>query len=210
LNIKQAISNIESHELAVRVNIASDLKTFFKLAQQEEVVLWLGRQLDVYEIRLEILSRIYELSKYKIDLRYENQWDTALAVYLWLLNNRDPIIAKIAAEVTSQIPQCWWAVKLSRFILFQKELYSDTKDNITSKVISPPLSINLKHDAGEVQVCASLFSAIDKIYPHKYDFIIEAKNPNDSVSNESSYRREDHVVGQLNSKTNISEKVCQL
>lgn len=211
MNTKQAISNIESHELVVRLNIASDLKTFLKLAQQEEAVLWLGKQLDIYENRLEILARIYELSRYKIDLRYENQWDTALAVFLWLLSNKDPIIAKIGAEVASQIPQCWWAAKLSRFILFEKELSSDTKDNILNvpRIISPSLSLNLKHDTGEVQVYANLISAIDKIYPHKYDFIIET-SPNDFVSNEIPDRRIIYVVNQLSSKTNVSEEASKL
>lgn len=213
MNIKQAISNIESHEFAVRVNIASDLKTFLKVVQQEEAVLWFGKQLAIYEMRLEILSRIYELSKSKIDLRYENQWDTALAVYLWLLDNRDPIIAKIAAEVASQIPQCWWAAKLSRFILFEKQLYSDTKTQITSTPLteitfSPP-PINFNNDTGEIQVFASLFSAIDEVYRHKYGFIIIAKNPNDFVSNGSWGKRTPYKVSQLSSETNISEKAFQ-
>jgi hypothetical protein len=121
MTLDEVMKEIESHAFAARVNVASDLRTFLRAAQAERSVNDLLEELDSPEKRPAVLSKIYELTQRQVDPRYENPWDTALAVYVWAMSVRDSDLATIAAEAAAQAPQCWWAAKLSRKILLTQE-----------------------------------------------------------------------------------------
>lgn len=111
-----ALKEVESHDLAARLNVASDFGTFLRAAQQQQSVRALIQELGSRKRLQEVFYRILELSRQKVDLRYENQWDTAIALYVLLISLKDFDLAKIAAQVAAQMPQCWWAKKVSTHI----------------------------------------------------------------------------------------------
>lgn len=117
MNIDEAIAEIESTSIAARLGVASDLRTFVAGMKLEPAVCSLYESMHEPESLGRVLSRISALSRRQADYRYENPWDTALAVYLWMVAHRDRERAKLAAAIVSHAPQCWWAAKLSRKLL---------------------------------------------------------------------------------------------
>jgi hypothetical protein len=134
MTLNEAMKEIESHTFAARVNVASDLRTFLQAAQAEPSVKDLLEELDSPEKRPAVLSRIYELTQQQVDPRYENPWDTALAIYVWAMSLKDLDLAAIAAEVTARAPQCWWAAKLSRQMLLTQESPMPSTSSSTSEL----------------------------------------------------------------------------
>lgn len=124
MNIKDAVREIESHKFTAYLNAASDLNTFFQAMQIQKASIDLFEELDDLENQQFLLNHILDLSERRVDPRYENQWDTPLAVYLWLLNLKDLSLARIAATVVLQVPQCWWAKKIANYILFEEYVHN--------------------------------------------------------------------------------------
>ncbi len=109
----EAMREIEGHAFAARVNVGSDLRTFLRAAQEEPAVKFLFAELSREEAANTLVQRVSELSGEPVDPRYENPWDSALAIYLWMLSLKAPHLARIAAEATAQAAQCWWARTLA-------------------------------------------------------------------------------------------------
>lgn len=114
MSFDESMREIESHKVAVHLNVTSGLKNFLKAIQEETAVSALLEQLDSPEKYLKIFSRVIELSKQLVDPRYENQWDIALAIYVWMLSLVNFKLAIMASEIVIQIPRCWWATKISQ------------------------------------------------------------------------------------------------
>ena len=119
MNVNEVLKEIEGHQFAARLNVASDIGTFCKAARREEVVRKLFRGLASSGVRWRVLLRTHELARQRIDLRYENPWDTAFAVYLWLMSVKDRQLAEMMAGAVSQAPQCWWAARMAREVLLE-------------------------------------------------------------------------------------------
>ncbi|MBI3943361.1 MAG: hypothetical protein HY326_10150 [Chloroflexi bacterium] len=117
MNIPEIMAYIESYEFDARLNVASDFRTFLRGIQQQKAVIDLLKILDTTEAREEVVFRIADLARQQVDPAYENRWDTALAVYLWLLNQVDLDLSKSGARYVLNAPQCWWALKLARQVL---------------------------------------------------------------------------------------------
>ena len=66
------------------------------------------------EVRKEVLNRIADISGQTVDHRYENPYDTALAVLLWLTSLTIPDSISFVADLVDRAPQCWYAKKLSQ------------------------------------------------------------------------------------------------
>lgn len=128
MNLSDAFSEIESTVFVAFTNVASDFPTFIRAARQFEGVQVLLNRLEDEEVREAILDRIWELSDAPVDQSYENPWDAPLAVYLWILDLKDPELALVAAEAASDAPQTWWAGKLAHVILQQQTITSDAAD----------------------------------------------------------------------------------
>lgn len=117
MNFEEATREVESLEFDARLNIASGLRLFLQIAQEEQAVSFLLSELKDREKLQALVSRVLELSHREIDSRYENPWDTPLAVYVWLISMKDFTLARIAAGAASLAPQCWWATKVSSEVL---------------------------------------------------------------------------------------------
>lgn len=118
MNWEQALSEIESLEFDVRLNVASSLPLFLKAARQEPAVIGLYHELvQNVEVRYTIFRRLSDLSNSSVDPKYENPKDTALAVLLCLLELTSPKFAQIAARFVTNANNCWYAKKVSSEVL---------------------------------------------------------------------------------------------
>jgi len=160
MTLTEAMKEIESHAFAVRVNLASDYKTFLRAVQQEESAQTILKELPSSRNRLQLVNRIARLANQLVDSRYENPWDVAFAVYLWLLDLHDPIFSKIAAQSVAQAPQCWWSRTISKQILKSERLRSDAGVNQQEARlnVSDPKVLAQALDASETILSASFYS----------------------------------------------------
>ena len=165
MTVREAMREIESHEFAARLNVASNFRTFLRAAQRQEAVRTLLQELDSQEKRQQVFFRILELSRQRVDPRYENQWDTALAVYVWLINLKDFDLAKVAAEAAAQALQCWWAMKVSGHILLGSLTHSNA--GVEQREVTSSSSISAREtqasDVGEVILFGSFLSEMAKM-----------------------------------------------
>jgi len=137
VNFEEAQREIESDSMAIRLNVASGFKSFLRAIQGERAVCELRKMLETKAAQENLLSRLIELSRQRIDRRYENPWDTALTIYLWLISSVDQNLSDLSAEIVAQAPQCWWAQKLSNQLLKERELQvasSFLAPNVTSQL----------------------------------------------------------------------------
>lgn len=115
---EQALSEIESYELASNLNVVSSMRSFFGVVAKEPVVLELYRYMcELGDAREGVLGRIHDLSDRPVDRRYENPHDTPLAILLWLTRFAAPDYVEMAADLVDRAPQCWYAKKFARRIL---------------------------------------------------------------------------------------------
>lgn len=117
MNISEAMREVESHQFAARLNLASDLKTFLRAAKMEEGVTTLLEEMTSPDKRAGVLSRIVRISQNRVDRRYENPWDVSLAVYFWILTFTDLEFAKVAAQSIEHTGNCWWARQIADQLL---------------------------------------------------------------------------------------------
>ncbi len=116
--LKKLMIQVESHEFAAMLNIASSFKVFLGAASKELVTKELVKQLqDSPENIWLVFKRAVDLSRNEINLEYENPWDTALAVYLWALSMVNLEIAQTAAGFVIQAENGWWATKFANLLL---------------------------------------------------------------------------------------------
>ena len=116
MTFEEAIQDIESHEFAAKLGLASDFKTFTRIAASQISVKELFKQLEKPEIEDRLYNRAVDLSQRSIDPRYENSLDKALTIYLWVTDLRNPHLALLMAEHIIHAPQCWWAHMLSKHL----------------------------------------------------------------------------------------------
>lgn len=64
-----------------------------------------------------LLARTESLVREQDDVRYRNQRDAALAVYVWALNQTDKSLGRLAASVLLDSPRLWWARKTALQVL---------------------------------------------------------------------------------------------
>ncbi len=115
-------SRIESTDFAVHAGLASGASTFVEAISQDPAFIQLSEEArqNPY-VPDAICQRIQFLTDYKIDYRYENPHDTALATYAWLLYENAPKIAKVAAVLLTEARQVWWARHVANHILSSDE-----------------------------------------------------------------------------------------
>lgn len=117
----EAMQAIESAEFAAYANVASDFRTFARAVSQHDAPRTLRKALHAPAQCLAVLRQVWALTRQGIDTRYENPWDTALAVYLLLMSVQDLALAQIAAREVMHAPQCWWALKMARHLLLERQ-----------------------------------------------------------------------------------------
>jgi len=167
MGLSEAMSVVESHEFAARVNLASDSRTFLCAAAEEDAVQVIYDEMHAGCARHAILKRVAELSRREVDPRYENPWDAALAVYLWLLRFRDRGLAESGAELASRARQCWWAAKIAQQLLSGIPWAGEVglTEGASVTVSALPESVQGFSDAGEGVYRAHFLSNSDYAEP---------------------------------------------
>ena len=115
MTLPEPILVIESHEFAARVNVASDFGTFAAAMEAHEA--FADARQPAYAAR--IAQRALELIRRRVDIRYENPWDAALAAYILLLLHTSRGLARVVSAGVLQLPQLWWASKLARHVVHE-------------------------------------------------------------------------------------------
>lgn len=119
-SLENKFLKIETHEFSGLLNLGSSLEPVCRAAREEPAVQDLWHELTSEEARLELFGRIVDLCHFETDVHYENSYDAALAVYLWLLTLSDPAagtpqsLGRLAAWIILGTPRLWWADILAR------------------------------------------------------------------------------------------------
>ena len=120
MSIAKLCDVIESHEMAAEVNVASDLRTVIEIVRMNPIVRELGEQLKKPGVAGRFLSRIFTLREQATDVRYENPNDTALFIYMWLLQRYNRFLALMASATICRVPNLWWAAKFATELIEQR------------------------------------------------------------------------------------------
>ncbi len=116
MNFDDLLATIESTAFSVELNVVSDLRTFLWAMEQQETVRSLTDLLQSKEWQEKVTERIAHLCEQPVDPNCENVADTALAIYLWLLDKHDQVLAHRCGEKVLEAPKCWWAWRVAREI----------------------------------------------------------------------------------------------
>ncbi len=110
----EAMNMIEERRFAALTNLASNLKTFLRIAAQQPEVEALSRAMTSEPpIISEVLQRARALSDVGAEGEHESEADAALATYLWLLNNHRCDLAQTAARSIRERREFFWARKVA-------------------------------------------------------------------------------------------------
>lgn len=110
---------VESPAFDAAVGVASDLRTMLK-ASVGQVSRELARTARFPQNRLWLAKRSLTLCERDFDVRYQNPFDTAITVYLWILSMSDPLLAKAVATCVLGLRNGWWAPRFARELLFER------------------------------------------------------------------------------------------
>ena len=115
---EDALDEIHSTEFDVNLNVVSGTDHFFRAVAREPAVLDAFREMTQSgAAREDALGIISDLVHQETDLRFENPFDTPLAVLLWLTAFAADDYAKMAATLVNSAERCWYARKLAKRIL---------------------------------------------------------------------------------------------
>jgi hypothetical protein len=117
MSLQQLAEQIESHEFAIQTNVVSGTRQFFRAIAEQAPVRQLRSEIQSQDLAHELVIRISKLSHQRVDVRYENPFDTAFATYLWVLQSVHPELARVAAEGIVQAPNCFWSSSLAESLL---------------------------------------------------------------------------------------------
>lgn len=120
----EAMREIESHAFIARLGIASDFNSLLRAMKLEPSVQTISDELESRDKQDQVLSKILSLVRQRTDIRYENPWDIALTVYLWLLSSKGLSAARVAAQVIAEAQQCWWAKELAGKVLSDSYIHT--------------------------------------------------------------------------------------
>jgi hypothetical protein len=114
MTVAEAMRGIETERFAALTNLASNLKTFLRIAAAQPEVQALSRTLESdSNVASQVLPRALGLSVAPWGADREHAADAALAVYLWLLSDRPAEFAQLAAAILSEQEHFFWARKVT-------------------------------------------------------------------------------------------------
>ncbi len=108
---------IESHRFGALAGLASGVRTFLSIIRQQSEVQELDRKIRKEKPYRKVLQRVRHLCTMSVDPRFENPWDTALAVYLLAIHRKNNADALAAAETLRSINNIFWAGYIAEAIL---------------------------------------------------------------------------------------------
>lgn len=112
-----AMREIEHSKFAVRVGLSNSFRVFLRNISEDPQVANLLTLSKSSEVASAISQRVAELSRLGVDYRYLHLFDIPIATYLWILSRSSPDLARVAAEVTANLPRTWWTDKITHYIL---------------------------------------------------------------------------------------------
>jgi hypothetical protein len=77
------------------------------------------------------------LARRRIDPRYANPWDVALAVYVWALDLKDSPLRIMGAGAAIETLGAWWARKVAEEVLTETAARSDAPTEVYEPVFEP-------------------------------------------------------------------------
>jgi hypothetical protein len=110
----EAMSAIEEQRFAALTNLASNLKTFLRIAAEQPEVEVLSRAMaQEPAVISEVWQRALALAAAPCEGEEESEGDAALATYLWPLSNHRRDLAQTAARRLGEARPFFWAHKLA-------------------------------------------------------------------------------------------------
>jgi hypothetical protein len=125
----KAFRIIESRELAAKLGVASDFRTFILAVQRLPQVRTLLRHLRKRSGAEQVLRRIIQLAGAETDYRYTSPWDTALTIYLWTLNLRRHDLGVAASLIIASRRGLRWSGSLARRIMSEVDFKTEAGIN---------------------------------------------------------------------------------
>jgi hypothetical protein len=96
----------------------------------------LVKRMDAPDELFSVAVQAFTVAKWPVDGGYENPWDTALAAYLWALEEADHSLAVVVAEAVIACPCCWWSRKLAKNVRSIRPAFT----NLDRTLATSPLS----------------------------------------------------------------------
>jgi hypothetical protein len=132
-SLVELIAYIESQGFSARINLASGRNLLIRFLEMDEGVSALVDAIkESSEQALHVLARVEDLSRMKVNPRYENPNDTAMAVYSWALYQSWPDLGRIASIFASSAPGIWWAREIAVLIFDHQLAVQSEPDMLTT------------------------------------------------------------------------------
>lgn len=148
MDINELFKEIETHKFSAEINLASSFDAYTKNLTTHDLVSQLTKLIENHENKTLLLRRTSSLASNSVDLRYENEFDAAFSAYLWSMFLVEPIEASILAVVILKVQNCWWASKLSNYILRNETI--QTQSGISAPVNeTPKVNTQQQYETGE-------------------------------------------------------------
>jgi hypothetical protein len=114
MTLQEAMNAIEGRRFAALTNLASNLKTFLRIAAQQPEVDVVSRAMAQEPgVIAEVSQRALALAAVHPEAEEEAEGDAALATYLWLLSHHRRDLAQAAASGLGEARCFFWAEKLA-------------------------------------------------------------------------------------------------
>jgi hypothetical protein len=117
MSMGEAMNSIERAELSSVLGLANNVEMFRELVGREPAVHALLTHLTEPGNSRALLTRIDSLVREQDDIRFRNDQDATIAIYLWALNSANPPLARLGASVVLVAPRLWWARKMALAII---------------------------------------------------------------------------------------------
>jgi hypothetical protein len=123
--IQKLVSEIEGTEFVFEVGMASGLKHLRRLLRDQAVVHALAQAArNDLEVARIVLGRLVRLSRLRIDPRFENPNDIAIAAYLVVLSAASPQLCSAAVDEVLLSTNLSWAEQIARAFLEESKQVS--------------------------------------------------------------------------------------
>jgi len=116
VSIQGITKAIESQDFSSVLGFANNSEMYRELLRQQPEVLQLVESLKTPSNARELLSRIDVLVHEQDDIRFRNSRDSAIAVYIWAINELEPTLGRLAASLALSAPRLWWARQVAAAI----------------------------------------------------------------------------------------------
>lgn len=113
---QEIIDKVESSDLETRLGLASTLTSFVRILRNQPEWNSLRLALTMSRERLALLDYLKTIALRPVDKKYENPWDTAMAVYMLALNDIDPHLASVAFTSLKSAGNTFWAERVGELI----------------------------------------------------------------------------------------------